>query len=138
MHDPLNNDNIPDQNADLTEISPKTEHIDYVFKRRQSQQHQKTADFQEPEEFSKQWFKERSRQAKLSFNVAVGLAGTTAALSIALALSVAVGKVSVAAIAGLSTSGAVSAYCFKLSQNANKQLDETVKKLLDNTASSRH
>ncbi|MEH2423801.1 MAG: hypothetical protein V7K48_23705 [Nostoc sp.] len=133
MHDPLNNENISDQNADPTEFSPKTEHIHSVFQRKEVQQYQKTADLQVPEGYSTEWFKERSRQAKLSFNVAVGLAGTTAALSIALALSVAVGKISVATIAGLSTSGAVSAYCFKLSENANKQLDETVQKLLDNT-----
>lgn len=98
------------------------------------QERQNTADFQESEDFSKQWFKERSRQAKLSFNIAVGLAGTTAALSIVLTLSVALGKLPVTAIAGLGSifgAGAVSAYCLKLSQHANKQLDATAKELLN-------
>ncbi|MBD2168173.1 hypothetical protein H6G04_27700 [Calothrix membranacea FACHB-236] len=79
------------------------------------------------------WFQERSRQAKASFNVAIGFAGTTAILSIAFAISVCTGKTSeatAAAALGL-TSGAVSAYCFKLSDDANKRLDAAVKELLD-------
>jgi hypothetical protein len=79
------------------------------------------------------WFQERSRQAKLSFNVAVGLAGATAILSFTFAVSVCTGKISQAtAAAGLGlTSGAVSVYCFKLSDDANKRLDEAAKELLD-------
>jgi len=79
------------------------------------------------------WYRERSRQAKVSFNVAVGLAGITALLSVAFAVSVCMEKVSEAtAAAGLGlTSGAVSMYCFKLSDDANKRLDATAKELLD-------
>ncbi len=84
-------------------------------------------------DISLQWYLERSRQAKVSFNVAVGFAGTTALLSIAFAASVCMGKISEAtAAAGLGlTSSAVSAYCFKLSDDANKRLDATAKELLD-------
>ncbi|NJL65333.1 MAG: hypothetical protein HC903_30595 [Methylacidiphilales bacterium] len=80
-----------------------------------------------------QWFRERSRQAKLSFNVAVSLAGATTMLSLTFAVSVCMGKISEAtAAAGLGlTSGAVSAYCFKLSDDANKRLDATAKELLE-------
>lgn len=79
------------------------------------------------------WFQERSRQAKLSSNVAVGLAGATAILSFIFAVSVCMDKISQAtAAAGLGlTSGAVSAYCFKLSDDANKRLDEAARELLD-------
>jgi hypothetical protein len=79
------------------------------------------------------WFKERSRQAKISFNIAVGLAAATTVLSIATAISVCTGKISEATgAAGLGlTSGAVSAYCFKLSDDANKRLDAAAKELLD-------
>lgn len=76
------------------------------------------------------WYQERSRQAKASFNVAIGLAGTTAVLSIAFAISVVAGKTSeatAAAALGL-TSGAVSAYCFKLSDDANKRYDAAMKR----------
>lgn len=80
-----------------------------------------------------QWFQERRRQANASFNVAVGFAGATALLSVMFAISVCMGKTSEAtgaAALGL-TSGAVSAYCFKLSDDANKRLDAAVKELLD-------
>jgi predicted hotdog family 3-hydroxylacyl-ACP dehydratase len=79
------------------------------------------------------WFKERSRQAKISFNIAVGLAAATTVLSVATAISVCTGKISEATgAAGLGlTSGAVSAYCFKLSDDANKRLDAAAKELLD-------
>lgn len=79
------------------------------------------------------WFQERSRQAKLSFNVATCLAGATAILSFTFAVTVCTGKISQAtAAAGLGlTSGAVSAYCFKLSDDANKRLDEAARELLD-------
>lgn len=84
-------------------------------------------------DISLQWYQERSRQAKVSFNVAVGFAGTTAFLSIAFAASICMEKISeAAAAAGLGlTSGTVSAYCFKLSDDANKRLDATAKELLD-------
>jgi predicted transcriptional regulator len=80
-----------------------------------------------------QWFRERRRQAKISFNVAVSLAGIAALLSIVFASAVCMKKISeatAAAALGL-TSGAVSAYCFKLSDDANKRLDATAKELLD-------
>jgi hypothetical protein len=79
------------------------------------------------------WFQERSRQAKLSFNIAVSLAGSTAILSIVFAISVCAGKTSEAtAASGLGlASSAVSAYCFKLSDDANKRLDATAKDLLE-------
>ena len=80
-----------------------------------------------------QWFQERHRQANSSFNVAVSFAGTTALLSIVFAISVCMGKTDEAtgaAALGL-TSGAVSAYCFKLSDDANKRLDKAVKEILD-------
>ncbi|OUL31128.1 hypothetical protein [Nostoc sp. 106C] len=80
-----------------------------------------------------QWFQERCRQANASFNVAVGFAGATALLSIVVAISVSMGKTSeatAAAALGL-TSGAVSVYCFKLSDDANKRLDAAVKELLN-------
>lgn len=82
---------------------------------------------------SLQWYQERSRQAEVSFNVAVGLAGATAVLSIVVAISVCIGKTSEAkATAALGLiSGAVSAYCFKLSENANKRLDAAVLELLE-------
>ena len=85
-------------------------------------------------DISLQWYRERSRQAKVSFNVAVGFAGTTAFLSLVFAVSVCMGKISEAtAAAGLGlTSSAVSAYCFKLADDANKRLDATAKELLDN------
>jgi hypothetical protein len=84
-------------------------------------------------DIASQWFRERSRQARLSFNVAVGLAGATTILSLTFAVSVCTGKISEAtAAAGLGlTSGAVSAYCFKLSDDANKRLDATAKELLE-------
>ncbi|MBW4508281.1 MAG: hypothetical protein KME64_17460 [Scytonematopsis contorta HA4267-MV1] len=84
-------------------------------------------------QIASQWFRERSRQAQLSFNVAVGLAGATTILSLTFAVSVCMNKISEAtAAAGLGlTSGAVSAYCFKLSDDANKRLDAAAKELLE-------
>jgi multidrug resistance efflux pump len=92
-----------------------------------------TIDIKQQNDIAIQWFKERSRQAKLSFNVAISLAGATAILSILFAISVWTEKTSEATAAGGLglVSSAVSAYCFKLADDANKRLDITAKDLLD-------
>lgn len=78
-------------------------------------------------------FQERHRQAKLSFNVAVGLTGAITILSIAVAVSVCTGNIPAATattFVGL-TSGVTSKRLLDISDDANKRLDETAKEFLD-------
>jgi putative Mn2+ efflux pump MntP len=86
-----------------------------------------------PDIIASHWYQERYRQAQLSFNVAVCLAGATTILSLVFAVSMCMSKISEAtAAAGLGlTSGAISTYCFKLSDDANTRLDATAKELLE-------
>ncbi|MBP5974283.1 hypothetical protein HW132_16445 [Brasilonema sp. CT11] len=90
-----------------------------------------------PEDFNRniatQWYKERSRQASTSFNLAVVLATATIIFGIATAVSVCRNNVSVAAATtavGL-TSGAASRRLFKLYDDTNKKLDDVAKEILD-------
>jgi|GEM_PF-3761752 len=79
-------------------------------------------------------FQERHRQAKLSFNIAIGLTGAISILSIAVAVSVCNGNVPTAtatAAMGLTTAGIASKWLFDLSDNANRRLDETAREFLD-------
>ncbi|MEP0857951.1 hypothetical protein [Trichocoleus sp. DQ-U1] len=86
-----------------------------------------------PNDISIWWYQERSRQASVSFNLAVGLAGVTGILSLAFAASVCTGNVSVATAMGAIglTSGVAGTCLFKFSDDANKRLDETARRLLD-------
>jgi hypothetical protein len=78
-------------------------------------------------------FQERYRQAKLSFNIAVGLTGAISIFSILVALSVCTGNVTAATattVMGL-TSGVISKRLLDLSIDANRRLDETTREFLD-------
>jgi hypothetical protein len=80
-----------------------------------------------------QWFQERRRQAKASFNATISLWTLTAAFSIGVAVSVCMGNMpaAVATTAVGLTTGAATTRLFKLSDDANKKLDATAKELLD-------
>ncbi|HYX17663.1 MAG TPA: hypothetical protein VE944_25575 [Nostoc sp.] len=87
----------------------------------------------QPKDISVQWYRERSRQASASFNLAISLATATTIFGILTGVSVCIGNVSAATAAtavGL-TSGVVSKLFFNFSDNANKRLDETAKELLE-------
>lgn len=82
-------------------------------------------------QFDSQWFEERRRQAKSSFNIAI----ISAAISVVGVLVCTVSlynndipEATVTAIVSL-LSGGSSARCFKLSDDANKRLDEAAKEL---------
>jgi hypothetical protein len=78
-------------------------------------------------------FQERYRQAKLSFNIAVGLTGAISIFSILVALSVCTGNIPAATattVMGL-TSGVISRRLLDLSIDANRRLDETTREFLD-------
>ncbi len=80
-----------------------------------------------------QWFEERRRQAKTSFNVTIGLWTVTALFGIGVALSVCTNDIP-AVLATTSvglTTGAVSTRFFKLYKEANQSLDKASKELLD-------
>ncbi|AVH65220.1 TRADD-N-associated membrane domain-containing protein [Nostoc sp. 'Peltigera membranacea cyanobiont' N6] len=80
-----------------------------------------------------QWFEERHRQARASFNVTIGLWTVTALFGIGVALSVCTNNVP-AVVATTSvglTTGAVSTRFFRLYKEANQSLDRVTKELLD-------
>ncbi|MEH2137904.1 TRADD-N-associated membrane domain-containing protein [Nostoc sp.] len=87
----------------------------------------------QPKDISLDWYRERSRQASASFNLAISLATATTILGVVTAVSVCLENVSAAAATtavGLS-SGVVSKLFFNFCDNANKRLDETAKELLE-------
>jgi hypothetical protein len=86
-----------------------------------------------PQYIQEKWFVERHRQAKQSFNVAVGLTGAVGVLGIAVAISVCTGNLPAATattVMGI-TSGVASKRLFKLSSEANERFDEIARELLN-------
>jgi hypothetical protein len=84
-------------------------------------------------DISKQWYQERARETKASFNLAIALAATTAAFGLVAAGSLFLGNVSATAAttaAGI-VSGVTTRRTFKLYEQASQSLDEAVKVLLD-------
>ncbi|MBD2777136.1 TRADD-N-associated membrane domain-containing protein [Iningainema tapete] len=80
-----------------------------------------------------QWYEERSRQARTSFNIAIALATATVIFGITAAVSVCTKNVPIAtatAVVGL-TSGVASKRLFQIYDNTNKKLDDVAKELLD-------
>jgi len=84
-------------------------------------------------DISKQWYQERARETKASFNLAIGLAATTAVFSLVAAGSLFLGNVSatVATTAAGIVSGMASRRTFNLYEQASQSFDEAVKVLLD-------
>jgi len=81
-----------------------------------------------------QWFDERRRQAKTSFNVTISLWTITAFFGISIALSVCTNNlpaVVATTSVGLVT-GTVSTRFFRLYKEANQNLDAASKELLEN------
>lgn len=84
-------------------------------------------------DISKQWYQERDREVKTSFNLAIGLAVTTAVFSFVAAGSLFLGNVSATAATtavGI-VSGVATRRTFKLYEQASQSFDEAVKVLLD-------
>ena len=87
-------------------------------------------------DISKQWYQERARETKASFNLAIALAATTAVFGLVAAGSLFLGNVSATAAttaAGI-VSGVTTRRTFKLYEQASQSLDEAVKVLLDDNA----
>src|SRR4028119_1978488 len=87
-------------------------------------------------DISKQWYQERARETKASFNLAITLAATTAVFGLVAAGSLFLGNVSATAAttaAGI-VSGVTTHRTFKLYEQASKSLDEAARVLLDNNA----
>ncbi len=85
-------------------------------------------------EIPKQWYQERARETKASFNLAIGLAATTAIFGLVAAGSLFLSNVSATAAttaAGI-VSGVASRRAFKLYEQASQSFDEAAKVLLDN------
>lgn len=81
----------------------------------------------------KQWYQERARETKASFNLAIALATTTAVFGFVAAGSLFLGNVSVTAAttaAGI-VSGVSTRRTFKLYEQASQSFDEAAKVLLD-------
>jgi hypothetical protein len=84
---------------------------------------------------SEDWYQERIRETKASFNLAISLAATTAIFGLGAGVSLVAGNVSVttATTAASIVSGVASRRAFKLYEKASKSLDETARKLLDDS-----
>ena len=84
-------------------------------------------------DISKQWYQERARETKASFNLAIGLAATTAIFGFLAAGSLFLGNVSAtsATTAAGIVSGVASRRTFKLYEQASRSFDEATKVLLD-------
>jgi hypothetical protein len=84
-------------------------------------------------QFASQWFEERRRQAKSSFNIAIVSAALSVFGGLACVASLYNGHIPEATATAIMSilSGGSSAHCFKLLDDANKRLDETAKELLD-------
>ncbi|MEQ8462563.1 TRADD-N-associated membrane domain-containing protein [Coleofasciculus sp. E1-EBD-02] len=82
---------------------------------------------------SRQWYQERAREAKASFNLAISLATATAVFGIIAAGSLCIGNVSatVATTAAGIVSGSVSGIAFKLYEKTSQSLDDAARELLD-------
>jgi len=86
-------------------------------------------------DISKQWYQERARETKVSFNLAITLAATTAVFCFVAAGSLVLGKISTTAattVAGIA-SGVAARRTFKLYEQASQSFDEAVKVLLDDS-----
>jgi hypothetical protein len=85
-------------------------------------------------DISKQWYQERAREIKTSFNLAIALAATTAIFGFVAAGSLFLGN-NVSATAATTAAGIVSGVAtrrtFKLYEQASQSFDEAVKVLLD-------
>jgi len=84
----------------------------------------------------KQWYQERDRETKASFNLAITLAATTAVFGFVAAGSLFLGNISATAAttaAGI-VSGVTTRRTFKLYEQTSKSLDEVVKVLLEDNA----
>jgi hypothetical protein len=84
-------------------------------------------------DISQQWYGERTRETKASFNLAIGLAAVTAVFGFVAAGSLCLGNVSATAAttaAGIA-SGVASRRAFKLYEKASQSLDEAARVLLD-------
>ncbi|MBD1808860.1 hypothetical protein H6F98_25890 [Microcoleus sp. FACHB-SPT15] len=84
-------------------------------------------------DISKQWYQERARETKASFNLAISLAATTAVFGLVAAASLFLGNVSATAATTAVgfVSGVASRHTFKLYQQASQSFDEAAKVLLD-------
>lgn len=79
-----------------------------------------------------QWYQERARQTKISFNLAIALGATTGVFGFVIAGSVFLGNVSATAAttaAGI-VSGVATRRTFKLYEQASQSFDEAAKILL--------
>jgi hypothetical protein len=84
-------------------------------------------------DISKQWYQERARETKASFNLAIGLAATTALFGFIAAGALFLGNVSATAAttaAGI-VSGLATRRTFQLYEQASQRFDEAAKALLD-------
>jgi len=84
-------------------------------------------------DISQQWYQERARVIKTSFNLAIALAATTAIFGFVAAGSLFLGNVSATAAttaAGI-VSGVATRRTFKLYEQASQSFDEAVKVLLE-------
>lgn len=85
-------------------------------------------------DISKQWYQERARETKASFNLAIALAATTAVFGFVAAGSLFLGNVSatVATTAAGIVSGVATRRTFKLYEQASQSFDKAARVLLDN------
>ncbi|BAY28155.1 MULTISPECIES: TRADD-N-associated membrane domain-containing protein [Nostocales] len=84
-------------------------------------------------DISKQWYEERSRQAKWSFNTAITLAIVAGSFGVLTAVSLSKGNItaSVATATISLVSGVATRRSFDLFKEANQRLDEAAKTLLE-------
>ncbi len=84
-------------------------------------------------DISQQWYQERAREIKTSFNLAIALAATTSIFGFVAAGSLFLGNVSAttATTAAGIISGVATRRTFKLYEQASQSFDEAVKVLLD-------
>jgi hypothetical protein len=82
---------------------------------------------------SENWYQERIRQTKTSFNLAICLATTTAIFGLVASISLVVGNISAttATTAASLVSGVASRRSYKLYEKASQSFDEAAKTLLD-------
>lgn len=86
-----------------------------------------------PNNICQHWYTERARETQASFNLAIGLATTTAIFGLVAAGSLFLGNVpatTATTAAGL-VSGVASRRSFKLYELSSQSLDEAVRVLLD-------
>lgn len=82
---------------------------------------------------SENWYQERIRETKASFNLAIALAATTAIFGLVASVSLVAGNISAttATTAASLVSGVASRRSFKLYEKASQSLDEAARTLLE-------